>query len=344
MKKLVLCLALFVSLQSINAQLKTGDNPTTIGNGQLLELEKKGQRAGLKLAEVALIGSTDNSTISIAPTAVGTMVWNTGTGGLSPAGIYVWMGSAWVQAKTDNIYSADGSLSANRSIALGNNALAFSSTATSGTSHFTVDGTTLNVDANNNRVGIGTATPTNNLEINGTGGSGTGLKLATGAASGKVLASDAAGNASWQTGYVVVYSEIHGTGAGITYNADAKITGLGTTKADNVKALYGASYGWDNTNNRWVAPFTGKYRVTLNGYFNAITTVNPRIYAFKNGIETCGIVSVSQPSGSNDISSSTSAIISLNAGDYVEFRAGAGGQIRLYMHDYHTFIRVESVE
>jgi hypothetical protein len=222
--------------------------------------------------------------------------------------------------------------------------LAFTSTANSGTSHFTVDGTTLNVDANNNRIGIGTATPTNILEVDGTGGTGTGLKLATGAASGKILVSDAAGNASWQTGHAVIYSEIHGTGSATNYSANAKINGLNTTKADNVKALYGAAYGWDNTQKRWVAPFSGKYRVTINGYFNPTSTVNPRIYAYKNGTSTCGIVSVTQPSGASDISSSTSAIISLNAGEYVEFRAGSGDAIRLYMDDYHTFIRIESVE
>ena len=343
-KALAIFLALTMMGQTMHAQLKTGDNPTTIGNGQLLELETKGQRAGLKLAAVALTSSTDNSTINISSAAVGTLVWNTGTGGLSPAGVYVWMGSAWMQAKTDNLYNADGSLTANRTVSQGNNTLNFTSTATSGTSHFTVDGTTLNVDANNNRVGIGTASPGNNLEVSGTGGTATGLKLPTGAASGKVLVSDAAGNASWQTGAVVVYSEIHGSGSNVDYPANAKLTALNITKADNVKALYGPAYGWDNTNMRWVAPFSGKYRVTINGYFNAISTVNPRIYAYKNGSIICGIVSVSQPSGSNDVSSSTSAIISLNAGDWVEFRAGSGGSIRLYMGEYHTFVRVESVE
>ncbi|HEY0110060.1 MAG TPA: hypothetical protein VGB67_10560, partial [Fibrella sp.] len=319
MKRLSFLLIFFAVSHGIQAQIKAGSNPTTIGNGQLLELEKNGQRGGLKLAAVALTSSTDNSTINIAPTAVGTLVWNPGTGGLSPAGIYVWLGSAWAQAKTDNIFTADGSLSASRTMALGTHTMAFTSTATTGTSHFTVDGTTLNVDANNNRVGIGTAAPVNNLEVNGAGGTGTGLRLPTGAASGKILTSDAAGNASWQTGSVVIYSEIHGTGNSKDYSADAKLTDLNTTKADNVKALYGTAYGWDNTNKRWVAPFSGKFRVTINGYFNPMSTVNPRIYAYRNGTTACGIVSVTQPSGAGDISSSTSAIISLNAGEYVEF-------------------------
>ncbi|MBA2744711.1 MAG: hypothetical protein H0U44_00665, partial [Flavisolibacter sp.] len=225
MKSLLLLINLFVILTQASAQIKTGANPSTIGNGQLLELEKSGQRAGLKLAEVALTSATDLTTVNIASGAIGTMLWNTGTGGVSPAGIYIWTGSAWVQAKTDNLYNANGTLTGNRTIALGTNTIAFTSTTGSGTSHFTIDGSTFNVDANNNRIGIGTNAPTNNLEINGSGGSGTGLKMATGAASGKVLTSDASGNASWQTGSVVVYSEIHGSsGSGITYNADAKLT------------------------------------------------------------------------------------------------------------------------
>lgn len=200
------------------------------------------------------------------------------------------------------------------------------------------------IDENGN-VGVGTSSPGNVLEVSGTGGTGSGLKLPTGAASGKVLTSDGSGNASWQTGYVVSYSEIHGTGNNTDYAANVKLTGLSTTTADNVKTIYGSTYGWDNVNKRWVAPVNGKYRVTINGYFNNNgSNVNPRIYAYKNGTIICGIVSVTQPSGAGDIASSTAAIISLNAGDWVEFRAGPSGGIRLYMGDYHTFIRVESVE
>nr|WP_228400916.1 hypothetical protein [Chryseobacterium taichungense] len=43
--------------------------------------------------------------------------------------------------------------------------MAFTSTASAGTSHFTVDGTTLNVDAVNNRVGIGVAAPKSFLQV-----------------------------------------------------------------------------------------------------------------------------------------------------------------------------------
>lgn len=107
MKKISLSLALLATVLFAQAQLKTGSNPTVIGNGQLLELEQKGQRAGLKLAEVALTGGTDLATVNIPGTAAGTMVWNTGTGGLTPAGLYVWSGSQWFNVTGTSANGAD---------------------------------------------------------------------------------------------------------------------------------------------------------------------------------------------------------------------------------------------
>lgn len=68
---------------------------------------------------------------------------------------------------TPNIYSTDGTLAGNRTVTQNTNTLAFTSAAISGTSHFTVDGTTLNVDAVNNRLGLGTATPLSRLHLDG---------------------------------------------------------------------------------------------------------------------------------------------------------------------------------
>jgi len=341
MKKLLLASAILFSIHA-TAQVGIGVAVPAAS----AQLEVKSTNKGFLPPRISLIDVNDVATI--ASPVEGLVIYNTATAGSSPnnvvPGLYLFTGSVWAQLKTESLYNANGTLVDNRIISQSNKTIAFTSTATSGTSQFTVDGSTFNVDANNNRVGIGTSAPTNNLEVAGTNGTGTGLKLPAGAASGKVLVSDVSGNASWQTGSVVVYSEIHGTGDATIYNANAKVTGLSITKADNVKTLYGNTYGWDNTNKRWVAPFNGKFRVTVNGYFNFSGTVNPRIYAYKNGTDNCGILSVSQPSGSGDISTSTSAIISLTTGDYVEFRAGAAASIKLYMFEYHTFIRVESVE
>jgi len=70
----------------------------------------------------------------------------------------------WVTPTDTNIYSADGTLAGNRIVTQGANTLTFTSTATNG---FSVDGTTLSVDAANNRVGIGSIAPTQALHVNG---------------------------------------------------------------------------------------------------------------------------------------------------------------------------------
>ncbi len=197
---------------------------------------------------------------------------------------------------------------------------------------------------------IGAATGTSlslssSLSVNGTATINGTLNIPTAAASGKILTSDISGNASWQTGSVVVYTEIHGIGNGVTYAVGATISCLATVKADNVKTLFGNSYGWDNTTKKWIAPFTGKYRVTSNVYYNPNgSIVNPRVNAYKNGTEVCNITSVSQPAGSGDIATSTSAIIQLNKDDYIIWKAAGSGGASIFCFDYHTFFRVESVE
>ncbi|MEN9304575.1 MAG: hypothetical protein RL264_3004, partial [Bacteroidota bacterium] len=72
----------------------------------------------------------------------------------------------WTTLPTSsNLYTADGTLSANRTVTQGANSLSFTSTATNG---FSIDGTTFSVDAANNRIGLGTTTPSNTLHIAGT--------------------------------------------------------------------------------------------------------------------------------------------------------------------------------
>lgn len=66
-----------------------------------------------------------------------------------------------------NLYTSNGSLTGDRIVTQGTNTIAFTSSATTGTSHFSVDGTTLNVDAVNNRVGIGTASAVSRLTVSG---------------------------------------------------------------------------------------------------------------------------------------------------------------------------------
>ncbi|EJL70451.1 autotransporter outer membrane beta-barrel domain-containing protein [Chryseobacterium populi] len=73
----------------------------------------------------------------------------------------------WKDASTGtgiNIYTADGTLTGNRTVTQGANTLTFTGTSTNA---FSVDGTTLSVDAANNRTGIGTTTPQRTQHVNG---------------------------------------------------------------------------------------------------------------------------------------------------------------------------------
>ena len=87
---------------------------------------------------------------------------------MTSKGYYYFDGSIW-QKLTDisNLYTTDGTLSGNRKVSLGTNNLDFLSSATTGTSHFTVDGTTFNIDVVNNRIGLNNSVPTEVLDVNG---------------------------------------------------------------------------------------------------------------------------------------------------------------------------------
>ncbi|WP_223609335.1 hypothetical protein [Chryseobacterium sp. OSA05B] len=86
---------------------------------------------------------------------------------IDATGYYYYNGTVWTKLSTSagipsNIYNTDGLLTGNRIVTQGSNTLAFIGTANNS---FSVDGTTLSVDAANNKVGIGTTTPVASLEI-----------------------------------------------------------------------------------------------------------------------------------------------------------------------------------
>ncbi len=76
------------------------------------------------------------------------------------AGLATWQTPA--TQSSVNIYNTDGSITGNRTVTLGANTLTFASTAVNG---FSVDGTTLSVDAANNRIGLGTIAPVTKFDI-----------------------------------------------------------------------------------------------------------------------------------------------------------------------------------
>ena len=114
------------------AQVKIGDNPTTVDANSLLELETTNQ--GLLFPRVELV-STDsylplNDTFPNVKQK-GMTVYNTattaGATGVSP-GLYSNDGTNWVKvgaAASSNLYTADGTLTGARTVTLDNNDLTF---------------------------------------------------------------------------------------------------------------------------------------------------------------------------------------------------------------------------
>lgn len=88
---------------------------------------------------------------------------------IDTVGYYYFDGSAWVKltgtgGSNTNIYNADGTLKSNRTVTQGDKTLNFKSDIVNG---FSVDDTTLSVDAANNRIGIRTIAPKAALDVNG---------------------------------------------------------------------------------------------------------------------------------------------------------------------------------
>lgn len=81
---------------------------------------------------------------------------------VTSAGYYYFDGTIWQGVSYENIYNRNGTLTGNRVVTQGTRNLAFTA---SNVNAFSVDGTTFSVDASNNRVGIGTATPNAPLSV-----------------------------------------------------------------------------------------------------------------------------------------------------------------------------------
>ncbi|MDZ4666257.1 MAG: hypothetical protein SGJ00_00085 [bacterium] len=84
------------AVTGIQAQVKIGNNPTSINSSAILEMESTNK--GLLIPRVSLTSNTDVSTITSATTSL--LVYNTATAGSFPAnvvpGYYYWNGTKWV--------------------------------------------------------------------------------------------------------------------------------------------------------------------------------------------------------------------------------------------------------
>ncbi len=87
------------------------------------ELDIQSANTGLLIPRVTLTGETDNTTVTIPGStgvAVSTMVYNTGDGGLKPAGFYYWEGAKWTQLVSDEkqVYTGHFTLNSTGSISI----------------------------------------------------------------------------------------------------------------------------------------------------------------------------------------------------------------------------------
>jgi hypothetical protein len=137
---------------------------------------------GLLIPRVNLSATNNQSPIPIATTpAVSLLVYNNVTAGTAPnnvtPGYYYWDGTKWVKLGS-NVQANNGLSMSGDTVQLGGalikptvvsgltaiNQMSFTGT---GVNAFNVDGTSLSVDATNHRVGVGTAAPIEQLEVNG---------------------------------------------------------------------------------------------------------------------------------------------------------------------------------
>ena len=85
---------------------------------------------------------------------------------ITSSGYYYFDGNIW-QPLDLSIYERDGVLVSNRTVDMSDKNLAFTSTATTGTSQFIIDGPTFNINTVDKRLGIETSQPTTKIDVVG---------------------------------------------------------------------------------------------------------------------------------------------------------------------------------
>lgn len=145
---------------TLDVTAKNATGSTTNVDGLLLP------RVDRQRAQV-MSGVPTSTLIFVNSIATGTQ---TGTAvNIDATGYYFFSGGVWVKLMTPaaasvNIYNADGTLTGNRIVTQAANTLAFTGTATNA---FSVDGTTLSVDAAGDKVGVGSIAPNEKLDVAG---------------------------------------------------------------------------------------------------------------------------------------------------------------------------------
>ncbi|MET3535043.1 hypothetical protein [Chryseobacterium limigenitum] len=180
MKKTVSSIVMVISFFTIQAYAQVGID--TASPASTLDVNAKNATGATTNVDGMLVPRVDRQRAQIMtgiPTSTLIYINNATTGlqsgaavNIDDVGYYYYNGTAWVKMHNPNnsifsnvnIYNSDGSLTGNRIVTQAANTLAFTATATNA---FSVDGSTLSVDAANDRLGIGTAAPTRKLHVEG---------------------------------------------------------------------------------------------------------------------------------------------------------------------------------
>ncbi len=160
MKRTLLTLSsIAIFLSHAVAQVKVGDNPASIDPSAALEVESTNKG-------VLIPRMTSAQRQAIASPATGLQVFDTNANAL-----YYYNGTNWVEVSPNNaatnLFNSNGTIpsSTTRTIAL------------DGGSNLNIDNNTLYISGDNNRIGIGTASPTQTLDVDGTARFDGGLTL-----------------------------------------------------------------------------------------------------------------------------------------------------------------------
>ena len=134
--------------------------------------------------------------------------------------------------------------------------------------------------------------------------------------------------------------------ASVSRLLDQTVPGTGVRTLINFDVVNFDPYSmWNNTSKRFVAPWTGLYRVgaaTLVSHGNAATTWDG--YVFKNGvIDSLLVIGNFSSSGTPDTGGNGSVLMPLTAGDYVDFQMqqAGGTDIDLRGSDEGSYFEIE---
>lgn len=194
-----LLLAMFFVMAWTGVQAQVGISSAVITPDASSMLEVRSTNKGVLITRVALTGTTDVTTIASAATSL--LVYNTATVSDVTPGFYYWSGSAWVRMLSGTVPASGWALTGNAGTAPGTNFVG------------TTDAQDVVIRTNNlermrlsssGNVGVGTATPSEKLDVSGNVQfSGALMPNSNAGVAGKVLSSNGPGVAPTWVGAVM---------------------------------------------------------------------------------------------------------------------------------------------